>query len=242
MITELSSQVVATLLNNEIISYEQKDIYQYGFEILISSHITFFIVFICGCIFNCIIPSLIYFVLFVILRSICGGYHASNYFNCNMVFLFVTIGVIVSYKYIQVEDFSELHYLICMLSFICTIMYSPIENDCKPISITQKKKFRILGTVMVLMISSVSTVFKIKLVSSYSILMDMTLLMVSIFMIVAKLKRGGEQNMDKKFEIRVLKAIARLGEKSAKIGCNSASLFGFHQPKEPSQVHNSSKK
>ena len=66
--------------------------------------------------------------------------------------------------------------------------------------------------------------------------MDMTLLMVSIFMIVAKLKRGGEQNMDKKFEIRVLKAIARLGEKSAKIGCNSASLFGFHQPKEPAQV------
>lgn len=179
MITELSSQVVATLLNNKIISYEQKDIYQYGFEILISSLVTFFIVFICGCIFNCIIPSLIYFVLFVILRSICGGYHASNYFNCNMVFLFVTIGVIVSYKYIQVEDFSELHYLICILSFICMIMYSPIENDCKPLTIAQKKKFRILGTVLVLIIISISTVFMIKLVSSYSILMDMTLMSVS---------------------------------------------------------------
>lgn len=41
MIAELSSQVVAALLNYKIISYEQKDIYQYGFEIMISSLITF---------------------------------------------------------------------------------------------------------------------------------------------------------------------------------------------------------
>lgn len=242
MIAELSSQVVAALLNYKIISYEQKDIYQYGFEIMISSLITFFIVFVCGYVFNCIIPALVYFILFVMLRSICGGYHASNYFNCNIVFLFVTIGVIVSYKYIHIEEFSELHYFICMLSLICTVVYSPIENENKPLTVAQKTKFRVLGTVMVLMISSASTVFKIKLVSSYSILMDMTLLVVSIFMLVAKLKREGGQNMDKKINVSVLKAVARLGEKSAKIGCSSASLFGFHQPKEPVQVKKSFKK
>ena len=241
MIAELSSQIVATLLNNKIITYKQKDIYQYGFEILISSVITFLIVLVCGCVFNCIIPSFIFFVLFVILRSVCGGYHASNYLSCNLIFGFVTIGVLLSYKYINIEMFSELHYPICMLTFICTIMYSPIENENKPLTIAQKKKFRILGTVLVLMVSLVSTVIKIKLQSSYTILTDMTLLVVSIFMVVAKLKRGGEQNMDKKLEISVLKAIARLGEKSAKIGCNSASLFGFHQPKEPTQVKNTKK-
>ncbi len=241
MIAELSSQIVATLLNNKIITYKQKDIYQYGFEILISSVITFLIVLVCGCVFNCIIPSFIFFVLFVILRSVCGGYHASNYLSCNLIFGLVTIGVLLSYKYINIEMFSELHYPICMLTFICTIMYSPIENENKPLTIAQKKKFRILGTVLVLMVSLVSTVIKIKLQSSYTILTDMTLLVVSIFMVVAKLKRGGEQNMDKKLEISVLKAIARLGEKSAKIGCNSASLFGFHQPKEPTQVKNTKK-
>ena len=191
MIAELSSQVVAALLNYKIISYEQKDIYQYGFEIMISSLITFFIVFVCGYVFKCIIPALVYFILFVMLKSICGGYHAPNYFYCNMVFMLVTISVLVSYKYIQVGDFSTMHYLICILSFICTVIYSPIENDNKPLTMDQKKHFRILGTVLVLLISYVSTVFKIKLVSSYSILMDMTLLTVSIFMIIGKLKRGG---------------------------------------------------
>lgn len=242
MITELSSKIVATLLNNRIISYEQKDTYQYGFEIFISSLISFFIVFACGCIFNCIIPSLIYFGMFVTLRSICGGYHASNYLSCNTIFSFVTIGVIVSYKFIQVASFSELHYCICILSFICTIMYSPVENVNKPITTAQRKQFCILGTVLVLLISALSTVFIIKFESSYSILIDMTLLVVSVSMIVAKLKKGGEQIMDKRVKNNLLNAVARLGEKSAKIGCNSASLFGFHQPKEPTQVKNILKK
>ena len=34
----------------------------------------------------------------------------------------------------------------------------------------------------------------------------------------------------------VLKAIASVGKKSAEIGCNSASIFGFHQPKEPTKL------
>ena len=32
------------------------------------------------------------------LRSICGGYHASNYFNCNIVFLFVTTTGVITYN------------------------------------------------------------------------------------------------------------------------------------------------
>ncbi len=39
--------------------------------------------------------------------------------------------------------------------------------------------------------------------------------------------------MKKKTKANVLKAIAVVGKTSAKIGCESASLLGFHQPKEP---------
>ncbi len=34
----------------------------------------------------------------------------------------------------------------------------------------------------------------------------------------------------------ILKVIAAVGLKSAKIGNNSASVFGFHQPKEPAML------
>lgn len=34
----------------------------------------------------------------------------------------------------------------------------------------------------------------------------------------------------------VLKAVAAIGKKSAKIGCDTASVFGFHQPKQPVDI------
>lgn len=40
----------------------------------------------------------------------------------------------------------------------------------------------------------------------------------------------------------VLKAVAAIGKKSAEIGCNSASIFGYHQPKEPERLKGMPKK
>lgn len=48
--------------------------------------------------------------------------------------------------------------------------------------------------------------------------------------------------MSKTIKKAVLKAIAVIGKKSAEIGCNSASLFSYHQPKEPACLKRQSEK
>lgn len=47
--------------------------------------------------------------------------------------------------------------------------------------------------------------------------------------------------MSKMTKKSVLKAIAVIGKKSAMIGCDSASLFSYHQPKEPASLKVKSK-
>jgi len=42
--------------------------------------------------------------------------------------------------------------------------------------------------------------------------------------------------MSKMTKKTILKAVASIGKKSAKIGCNSASVFGYHQPKQPVDI------
>lgn len=37
-------------------------------------------------------------------------------------------------------------------------------------------------------------------------------------------------------KVKVMKVVAAIGKKSALIGCDSASILGFHQPKEPVNV------
>lgn len=36
----------------------------------------------------------------------------------------------------------------------------------------------------------------------------------------------------------ILKAVAKVGAKSAEIGASSASMLGYHQPKEPKALRN----
>lgn len=36
----------------------------------------------------------------------------------------------------------------------------------------------------------------------------------------------------------ILKTVAKVGAKSAEIGASSASILGFHQPKEPKALQN----
>jgi len=191
MISGLSSYLVEALLKNDIVEEEQAPVYQYGFEIFISTILTCIITVINGLIFRCIVPVFIYFGLFVLLRSICGGYHAKTYWQCNLTYLLVTIGVLLIYKYATVEQFSGLHYCIALLSVLITAVYAPVENENKPLSDKQKKLFRILSMIVVVILVLASCLLSIKFCSKYSIIIDLTLLVVSISMFSTECTSGG---------------------------------------------------
>lgn len=70
MIEGAASLVVDLLIRHQIIENQQAPIYQYGFEILISSAITCMIAVGLGIAFKCLFASLLYFGMFVVLRSI----------------------------------------------------------------------------------------------------------------------------------------------------------------------------
>jgi len=192
LISNISSDIVGILLRNNIIDISEKAVYQYGFEILISSLVTCIIAIAEGIAFKCLAASLIYFFIFAVLRTICGGYHCQTYFRCNMVFAVVTAVVISFYKFIPVESFSEMHYTSILLSLLVTYFYAPIENKNKPLSEKQKKLSRFYGTVTVIVLSALSCVLKICYQSAYSILIDTTLLTVAVTMFAAEPKKVGK--------------------------------------------------
>ena len=191
MIVYLSSIIVDLLIHNEIIKKEQASVYQYGFEIFISSIITGIITIACGLILSCLPVALLYFGIFVILRMICGGYHARTYWQCNLIFAIVTIITLLTFRFVTLEQFSKLHICSIGFSILVTAFYAPVENENKPLSPEQKKFYRILGTILILMLATLSCVLKIKLGSNYSILIDVTMSIVALFMFVTEPTKGG---------------------------------------------------
>lgn len=193
MISYVASCIVDILIHHQIIESEDTPLYQYGFEIIISTILTCMITIIAGLIFHCVTASLIYFGLFVILRSICGGYHAKTYFQCNMIFALVTISTLLMFKVFPIEQFYEFHYICIALAVITTAVYAPVENKNKPLNKQQKIYFRIFSMVMVVILSLLSCLLIIKYRNEYSILIDSTLLVVSVSMFITNPWIGDEK-------------------------------------------------
>ena len=86
MIAELSKRMSLFLCKKEIVEQEMAEVYQYGFEIIFSTLIGFFITIAIGAVFRMFLVSLVYYFAFVALRQFTGGYHANTYLKCNLIF------------------------------------------------------------------------------------------------------------------------------------------------------------
>lgn len=192
MIEGAASLVVDLLIRHQIIENQQAPIYQYGFEILISSAVTCMIAVGLGVVFKCLSASLLYFGMFVVLRSICGGYHANTYWQCNMVFFLVTTIVLALFRFLPVSKFNELHYCTIALSILITVVYAPAPNKNKPLTKKQKTVFRIIGIGMTLLLSFFSCLL-IKCQSSYCIVIDAVLLSGAVSMFATDPRKGADK-------------------------------------------------
>lgn len=64
---------------------EVQDFYRYGIEISISSLLNIILVLLVGLLIGHLLESVVYLILFILIRSFTGGYHADTYFRCNLL-------------------------------------------------------------------------------------------------------------------------------------------------------------
>ena len=193
MISKIASNIVSILSCTDTIDEDAEFAYQYGWELFLSSILSGLIIISCGFIFNDLSASILYLIMFVLLRWLCGGYHADSYWKCNLICALTTAFVLLCYKIIPLGQCKGLHYCCIALSFVITIAYSPIENPNKTLTPGKKKIFRILSITLVTVLLLLSCILMIKYQSQYSVLIDMTLLVVTISMLITDFRRGGEK-------------------------------------------------
>jgi accessory gene regulator B len=87
MIPRISSGIVRMLLRNKIIKADENEIYQYGLEMVLSTAIMLLIVLGCGLIFGELISSILFFIIFALIRSSSGDYHAETHFKCKCMLI-----------------------------------------------------------------------------------------------------------------------------------------------------------
>ncbi len=157
MITELSKRISHFLCEKDIVKEETVEIYQYGFEIIISTLIGFFITVLIGAVFHMIIASLLYYFVLVVLRQFTGGYHADTYLKCNLIFAVTTMLIFGMAKIAENAHYTiGFHILLLFFSIIVICIKAPVENENKPLSKKEKTRNHKISVTVTFVLAGIS--------------------------------------------------------------------------------------
>ena len=73
MIEKFSKQITSHLILKDVIQSETAEVYRYGIELVISTFIGIILVLLCGLIFDMFWLTVLYYVIFFIIRRFAGG-------------------------------------------------------------------------------------------------------------------------------------------------------------------------
>ena len=144
---KFSSKFVEFFVSNSLIKNEDKEIYEYAFNIILSSLIHIATVMIIGLCFNLFIESLAFYFSFIAIRKFAGGYHAKTATRC---YLFSTpstgLTITLSLFLIKLFCYVSIYFLMILIviEILCVILIShiaPLDSDNNLLNGKEKKLY-----------------------------------------------------------------------------------------------------
>ncbi len=185
MIKYISKNIILNFIyKNCNLPTDMKEVYQYGIEITISSILNISLIIIISLLLGDIVSGIIFLMFFIPLRTYCGGYHATSYLRCNIVFsvtyaMVFFISVLLSPVFKSNLNIAE---AILMLGFIPVLVFSPVKNKHKSLSASTAKKCRIISILIYIVLALISIFFCIR--ETYGSIMVITLTAVSVMILI----------------------------------------------------------
>lgn len=167
MITKISSKIVEALIKHSLVENEDKELYSYGFFILLSQILYFIIITTIGVLLNIILESIIFYIAFQFIRRYAGGYHAKTETRCEILSTLSILCCIVLIKLSKIYDIRIALLSISLVFAVLIFIFCPLDTPEKPLNDKEYKYFRkiswiILSLIIVAII--VSFIFKFNVV------------------------------------------------------------------------------
>lgn len=132
MLHKLAEDISFYLITNNIIDIEDREIYIYGLELLISTLLISISILILGFFIGSFISAVVFLSVHFFLKSYTGGYHAKHYYECYIYSIFTYI-ILIIINCITSDVYKPFIGLILLITSILIIFkFAPIENKNNP--------------------------------------------------------------------------------------------------------------
>lgn len=143
MIQRLSENIVSWQIKRNILTSEQRALYQYAYEVMINQIVNILIALLIAVIMRAPMQVLIFLASYIPLRSYCGGYHARTNAGCTVVSAFLIYAVCLLEKIIT-GDFALIFLPVCLaISGGLIFGLAPVPDKNKPLDEEETIRYRI---------------------------------------------------------------------------------------------------
>ncbi len=182
MIAKLSQIIAVFFIRQKVVPEEQREIYEYGFELSISSVIGIIIVLAVGLISGKFWECVVFYIVFCFTRLFTGGFHAPNHLLCKVTFAGALLLVLAADRLLSgIENYYW--FILHLYSLVIVCQFAPIENSNKELSKRQKVRCKIIAIIAMAVWLAVMFLFR-SLNSKLDHIVALTLFCVSNLMLL----------------------------------------------------------
>lgn len=193
MLQNCAAYLTDTLYQHCKLLPERRPIYQYGFELIISTLCSFCSILLLSILLGDVFSAILFLGIFFFLRLCSGGYHAPTYARCFILTNAVYLSVYFVSRFFLAYQWGIPAVVITVLSGIVIFVFAPIRNKKHPISEGRLYKNKRIARVLVTleMLTLVTLVwFRFDLV--YISVPTISLAAVAVMMIIPKIQERRE--------------------------------------------------
>lgn len=151
MIDSLSRYITQRLVNNNIIDFDDIDIYIYGFQLFFATLFKGIGLLIIGATLGYIKEILVFIATFSVLRVYAGGYHSPSYLKCFIITVIFTLISILGGELLTYLNHFYLTLGILIIATILILIYAPVDSENRPLTESEHKRYRKISIFIIML-------------------------------------------------------------------------------------------
>lgn len=174
------------VLKKGMIKEDERIIYQYGFQTGLEKGLSLLLSFLIAVWLHMLPEGILFFVIFIPLRSYAGGLHLEHYYACLLLSCLIFFVVLLSVRYINVSTYGVVVILGILIALVWLL--NPVdhvnrtEDKEEIIYFSKKLKYFLLIDILIV---GICIIFR---KNRYLLVITATFLMVVITMAIGKLR------------------------------------------------------
>lgn len=144
MFTQFATCVTAWLSRTGVIQHDDTELYQYGFFILLTGIFHFIVTLVLGFFFNVFCESIVFYIMFTLLRSYAGGIHAKTEGLCLVLSDLAILICVAGIRIMKTSSSVLFPLFLLSAGFGCILKLSPLDTEGKPLTAEERSHYKIL--------------------------------------------------------------------------------------------------